>query len=98
MHLISFTAPAAPTASPSIMRTPEEVKARKQYFKHRKMMKNSGPLLNTFDLSAIQKPTSLVNIKDFSFIASYNWSISDDPVIFVPGISSFQHCKSLMGY
>ncbi|KAH8787183.1 hypothetical protein BGZ57DRAFT_755773 [Hyaloscypha finlandica] len=48
-------------------------------------MKNSGPLLNTFDLSAIQKPTSLVNIKDFSFIASYNWSISDDPVIFVPG-------------
>jgi hypothetical protein len=98
MQLISFTAPAAPTASPSIMRTPEEVKARKQYFKYRNMMKNSGALLNTFDLSAIQKPTSLVNIKDLSFIASYNWSIADDPVIFVPGISSFQCYRSLMGY
>jgi len=55
------------------------------------MMKNSGALLNKLELSTVQTITtaSPVEIKGFSFVASYNWSNSDDPVIFVPGTTSF---------
>lgn len=58
------------------------------------MMKNAGELLSEFELSTIQKPTSPVEIKDLNFIASYNWSNSDEPVIFVPGTSSFHFVES----
>ena len=74
-----------PTVSPPVLRTPAASKARKQSFKHRKMMKYSGALLNEFELSMIKKPTNLVDITDFDFVASYNWRNSDEPVIFVPG-------------
>jgi hypothetical protein len=53
------------------------------------MIKNAGELLKQFELSEIQKPTCLIDIKDFNFVASYNWSNSDVPMIFVPGIPSF---------
>jgi hypothetical protein len=53
------------------------------------MIKNAGELLNKFELSEIQKPTCPIDIKDVNFIASYNWSNSDEPVIFVPGTLSF---------
>ena len=76
-----------PTASPSMTISLEEKKNRRQYFLHHKMMKYSGALLKDFELSTIQKSTGPVRIKDLSFIASYNWSNSDEPVIFIPGIS-----------
>lgn len=46
------------------------------------MMKNAGELLEQFELSEIQKPICPTNIKDFDFVASYNWSNSDVPMIF----------------
>ncbi len=60
-------------------------------------MKGSGKLLKTFDLSKIRKPMTSVDIKDFTFIASYNWCNSDDPAIFVPGTSPF-HQGRIMEY
>jgi hypothetical protein len=77
-----------PISSP-VTRTSREQKSRKRYFKHREMMKNAGELLKQFELSEIQKPICPTDIKDFDFVASYNWSNSDVPMIFVPGIPSF---------
>jgi hypothetical protein len=53
------------------------------------MMKNAGELLKNFELFEIQKPTCPTIIKDFNFVASYNWSNSDLPMIFVPGMQLF---------
>lgn len=56
---------------------------------YRIMTKDNGDLLKEFAPSAIQIHSDLIEIKDAHFIASYNWSDSDEPVIFVPGMSSF---------
>jgi hypothetical protein len=90
---MTCTASAMPSASPPVSRTHAEMKERKQASKHRKLMKNSGALLNEFALSMIQKSIGPVGIKDFNFIASYNWRNSDEPMIFVPGISSIHFTK-----
>jgi len=91
-ELIAFT---AATASPNVTRTSGGLKARKQFFTNREMMKNSGALVNQFELSAARKTTtSPIEIKGFSFVASYNWSNSDDPVIFVPGTTSFHFVET----
>jgi hypothetical protein len=59
-------------------------------------MKNAGELLEQFELSEIQKPICPTDIKDFDFVASYNWSNSDVPMIFVPGIPhSFHFAKNV---
>ncbi|RDL35263.1 uncharacterized protein BP5553_07194 [Venustampulla echinocandica] len=76
--------PVTPGSSP-VTRTSSEKKSRKRFFEHRHMIKNAGELLKQFELSEIQKPTCLIDIKDFDFVASYNWSNSDVPRIFVPG-------------
>ncbi|TVY46172.1 hypothetical protein LOCC1_G004319 [Lachnellula occidentalis] len=74
-----------PHAAPPVTELSGKRKSKKQFFQHRKMIKNAGALLNEVDLSTISKSTSLVDIKDVNFVASYNWSNSDKPVIFVPG-------------
>lgn len=51
----------------------------------RKLMKKSVEVLGIFELSKIQKSTCPIDIKDATFVASYNWSNSKEPVIFVPG-------------
>lgn len=64
-------------------------KAKKLNHIHRRMIKLNGHLLSEFELAKMQKHPDPIEIKDVQFIASYNWSSSQKPVIFVPGMLSF---------
>jgi len=81
-----------PIASPLIRSPTEQLleqKARKTRHstrhKGRKIVPKGAKFLSKFEVSQIQKPTNPTEIKGFTFVASYNWSNSDEPVIFVPG-------------
>ncbi len=58
------------------------------------MMKTAGSSLKDLQLSTIQKSNNVIEIKDVEFLASYNWSNQDEPVIFVPGRFLFHYTDS----
>ena len=78
------------------MANTEVVNVKKQSYKNksshmrpRATLEDSGQLFGTLDLYSLSNPTTSVTLESFDFIASYNWSNSDEPVIFVPGKLSF---------
>ena len=60
-----------------------------RHMRPRATLEDSGQLFGTLDLYSLSNPTTSVTLESFDFIASYNWSNSDEPVIFVPGNLSF---------
>lgn len=87
-QMLIFTETTAPAAPSSSAKEPEGKKVRGLFHKNRELTKVAGALLKEFMLSNIQKPADKVQIENVTFIASYNWKDSNDPVILVPGMSS----------